>query len=332
MAGNGRNSELTVGFLTSFSRLKRYMDGSEPSTLGFAASQDESIADAASQLGWSALWLEVAIDRVKAKTVKPVDPAFIAAFRDYEENWKESVSTEMWRGLGLDDAIDGSPPLPRHANSNQTSAEYNWQLEDSQAAAITNNFETAIGRAVLEAEEDESLPEAFRDSMIEAGATWDQLKTGQEIDIQGMLRRRQLLPVTFVSQKFVDQARPELLENFTEARNAFIGGAPKAALSMLRSVLEIGLRDFLPKVGQYPDLSALINAADKFLVLPKNANRTLLHFIRSEANSALHGSDSNGFSALKSKSRSAEIEIELVRLFKVIRALVERLGDPKCGR
>jgi hypothetical protein len=239
MAGNGRNSELTVGFLTSFSRLKQYMDSSDPSTLGLACSQDESIAEAAQQLGWAALSLEIDDGDVKAKVLETAYPTFPAALRDYEENWKESVSIEMWRGLGLDDAIDSALPVPRHANSNKTSAEYKWNHEDSEAALVTSNFEKAIERAVLEAEEDDSLPEEFRDSMREAGNTWDKLHNDHEIDLQGMLRRRKLLPITFVTQKFTDRARSELLENFKEARDAFVGGAPKAAMSMLRSVLEI---------------------------------------------------------------------------------------------
>jgi hypothetical protein len=324
MAGNGRNSELTVGFLTSFSRLKRYMDGSEPSTLGFAASEDESIAEAIQDLGWSALWLE----RALADVIEPVDPTFITALRDYEENWKESVSIEMWRGLGLDDAIDSALPLPRHANSNKTSAEYEWNLEDSEAALVTSNFEKAIGRAVLEAEEDDSLPEEFRDSMHEAGNTWEKLHNDHEIDLQGILRRRKLLPITFVTQKFTDKARPELLENFKEARDAFVGGAPKAAMSMLRSVLEISLRDFLPNSQQHTDLSALINAAEKHLGLPNGANKSLAHLLRFEANSILHGADSATFSVLKSKATVMALELELVRWFKFIRALIEHLGTP----
>lgn len=183
MAGKGRNSELTVNFLRNFSRLKEYMDGSDPLTLGLAASQDESIADAASQLGWSAVWLELAIVKVQTKIVRPVDPTFIAAFRDYEENWQESVSTEMLRELRLEDWIEDASPFPRHTNSNQTSAEHKWELEDREAALATSNFEKAIGRAVLEAQVDESLPSGFRESMLEAGDTWDKLHNDHGIDI-----------------------------------------------------------------------------------------------------------------------------------------------------
>jgi hypothetical protein len=326
MVGKGRNSELTVNFLTSFSRLQRYMDGSDPSTLGLACSQDDSIADAAQQLGWAALSLEVADGDIKAKVVKPVDPEFIIKFRDYEENWKESVAIEMWRGLGLDDLIDGTLPLPRHANSNLTSAKHHWKFENGEAATITSKFEMAIGRAVLEVQEDDSLPDDFRVSMFEAGDAWNKLSKDYEIDIQGKLRRRRLLPQTFVSQHVSDHARAEMLENYNEAQRAFVGGAHSAAYTLLRSVLEMCLNSFLPNATQHETLGGKVYATEN------RVNRTAkvgLHSIVSRANDILHGPRSALVLAVKPKRSVETEEMDMVRDFRFVRALIESFSVQK---
>jgi len=78
-------------------------------------------------------------------------------------------------------------------------------------------------------------------------AQWNTLKHQAGFDLRGVFRRRALVPfVLFPRQVAAWQGQEEMLsiyQNLREAHEAFIFGTPFAALSLMRSIMEVVLRD-----------------------------------------------------------------------------------------
>jgi len=104
-----------------------------------------------------------------------------------------------------------------------------------------------------------------------------------------------------------------------EAQNAFVFGSSFASLALMRSIIELVLRDFYKITGK--ELVDLIqNSGDK---LPQEANKTILTRLRLEANAILHSDHDE----LKRKMKRDHIgfEKEIVRLLHVVRSLIENV-------
>ncbi len=174
--------------------------------------------------------------------------------------------------------------------------------------------------------------EAFPVVMQSGIDTWETLKNDHGFDLQGVLRRRKLIPPVLVprqvAEKEGDARKLSLLNNLREAQQAFIFGAPHAALAFLRSIVEAVLRDYYQAEGK--------NLAERITNtrgLPAKANKWALRYLRKLANAFLHTApksegnvidkDAAQFEEMNEKQK----EIEMVRLFDIVRALIE--GVPR---
>ena len=155
-----------------------------------------------------------------------------------------------------------------------------------------------------------------------AKADWNRLKDEAGFDLRGVFRRRALVPfVLFPRHVAAQHGRAEMLsiyENLRQAHEAFVFGAPFAALALMRSIMENVLRDHYGAQGDGLSLSERINNSSK--LLPSRANLAALHHLRRRANAVLH--DTERDEALP-QLETAQLEREILWLFRVLRALIE---------
>jgi Domain of unknown function (DUF4145) len=162
----------------------------------------------------------------------------------------------------------------------------------------------------------------IEDAVKWARADWKRLKDEAGFDLRGVLRRRALVPfVLFPRHVAAQHGQAEMLsiyENLRQAHEAFIFGAPSAALALMRSILEIVLRDHYGAQGDL-QLYERINRSRR--LLPSSANAEALHRLRMIANAVLH-LDNETKEAVP-KLGPIELEKEILRLLRVLRDLIE---------
>lgn len=326
MIREGRNSAAVVKFMADFTNLKRLMDGEAPGSLTSAATQDTGLEQIANSLYFN---YEFALKPVPGRMISSVDTAFTVAFREYEESWAEPVSDVVLGDLfvGLFDQSAAKP------NGNTPSSHIHrlrgdWEFADVKSKAIVNAIGSAVDQISYEASEDDGLafePE-FIDLIQEAKEEWDALLPRYEIDVAGMLRRRALLPEVLVPQHVLDQAKGKPLETLKAAQNAFVVGSNQAAIPLMRAVIE-SIIEMYPRT-KAPDrekgLPGKINVARELPIsLPHGAPNTIsLINIVNRANEVLHDLE-DGIG--KRLGGQIDREIEMQRLFLILRNLIERV-------
>ncbi|WP_155889374.1 DUF4145 domain-containing protein [Cucumibacter marinus] len=108
-----------------------------------------------------------------------------------------------------------------------------------------------------------------------------------------------------------------MLTNLQQAHDAFVFGAPHAAIALMRSILEAVLRDHYAAKGK--DLEERIRNARRRL--PPGANEGALHRLRKLANVILHLDRQKDEGLIKMDE--VRLEKEVVSLLFVLRALIE---------
>ena len=176
---------------------------------------------------------------------------------------------------------------------------------------------------------DEELDSYLYDCFLE----WCKAKIQAGLDLRGIMRRRHLVPFvhfprhTALTFAKLDSASvrnpPSAYDNLRQAHDAFIFGAPSAALALMRAVVEKMLRTSYGATGS--TLEDLINSVSR--KLPAAANQLALHRLRKRANAILHDSDRAERSSAEPLPELREFELEMVSLLDVVRSLIE--GAPK---
>jgi hypothetical protein len=156
---------------------------------------------------------------------------------------------------------------------------------------------------------------------------WKSLKNEAGFDLRGVLRRRALVPFVLfprhVAAHHNQDEKLSIYENLRQAHEAFVFGAPSAALALMRSTMEVVLRDHYGAQGDDLPLYERINNSRK--LLPSSANAAALHRLRMIANAVLH-LDNERNEALP-RLEPVELEKEILRLLRVLRDLIE--GAPQ---
>jgi hypothetical protein len=108
MSRSGKDSGEVVKFMTLFARLKDWSDDA-PEDLAELAASDSSVKDLCIELSFAAHFLKMNERRARALFAAPVDPAFLSAWRDYEERY-ESVVSGFWLSALLPELGVSEPP------------------------------------------------------------------------------------------------------------------------------------------------------------------------------------------------------------------------------
>jgi hypothetical protein len=276
---NGKDSAEVIKFLSLLARLKDCCDD-DPKGLFDLAKEDEGVKGLCNKLSLTASFHRMNERRRRQLFAAPVDPKFLTAYRDFEERYEKPLA-----GIWLADILPGLDEIERELTPE---ADLQWENADHEGSEQARAIEGAIEFTYETKCADDYLDEDFRESIEDAMAAWQRLKDDAGFNLQGVFRRRELVPFVLVPRhvaaKHGSAQALSMLKNLQQAHDAFVFGAPFAALALMRSILEAVLRDHYGAEGE--DLSERINQASKRL--PSGASVAALHRLRKRANAILH--------------------------------------------
>lgn len=158
---------------------------------------------------------------------------------------------------------------------------------------------------------------------------WENLKYESRLDLRGIIRRRALIPFVLfprhVSARLTRTDLPSIYQNLRQAHEAFVFGVHFAALTLMRSVMEIVVRDHYGGTGS--NLSQCIDSATKRRSLPK-ARADKLYELKNLADKILHVQSEGGAGITIKDKRDFELQI-ITHLF-TLRALIEESPLLRC--
>lgn len=314
MSKPGEDPPEVAEFMALFTRLKDWSDDDPQGLFDFAAG-DESVRDLCVNLSFAAHFLKMNERRARVLFAAPVDPAFLAAWRDYEERYEALVS-----GIWLSGFL---PELASAEPSRVPKADLQWDNANDEASEQAGAIEEAIDFAQFNADQEHRWIDQpdFVERIQEGIAAWERLRQDTGFDLHGVFRRRALVPFVLVPRQIAAKHGStdtlSMLKNLQQAHDAFVFGATYAALALMRSIMEAVLRDHYRAEGK--DLNERIrNARGR---LPRGANEGALHRLRKLASAILH-LDREKDEGLP-KMDEVRLEKEIVSLLFVLRALIE---------
>ena len=283
--------------------------------VGVALKTDEVLREICVKLAKSGQSLRWAEQRRREMFSSPTDPAFIAAWRDFEERY-QSVVMDVWLRPVIGRFLKGTED--RGATSPEV---LDWEYADDSAKKSADGIEKAIDFAREEVvDEFREFPDGLTEEVLVGANAWDRLKYEVGFDPRGVFRRRELAPFVLVPRhvaaKHDSPDKADMYLNLIEAYDAFVYGAPRASVAMMRSILEAVLRDHYRAFGS--DLSERINNAR---TLPPKADRKALHALRKLAIRILHLPEDEPVKPVDLEQPA--LEREVVAHLLVIRNLIE---------
>lgn len=305
-----------TAFLTEFRRLKNWIDD-DPSELISASFQDESILIQCQNVRRAELILKRA--HGISDTEMPLDSVnqfltaeFIEQWRDYETRYQADVEK-----IVLAKVFDFTEDQLAAIRTSST-----WEKSNQHGEDRVHYLDYAIKAARWVASTNGAGQWELDDLVqVDDGIDfWDKSRKGILDDLQGMFRRRRLLPQVLASAKLANpQINPLIhnaLSNLADAQRAFVFGAYHAALAMLRSTIEAVLQEGYNAVGE--DLSQQINSVRGRL--PRDANADKLHTIRKRANLILHIAEN------RSPVERESLELATLEDLATLQRLIEGIG------
>jgi hypothetical protein len=310
MSAQNKDSQAVIAFMTLFEKLKDWSED-DPESLPELAAKDDGVKNLCNQVCGAARNLTMNERRHRELFAAPVDPRFLAAWRNYEARFAKPLA-RIWLADLIPDFGSFDPGPTSHA-------ELNWDNADHEGDEQARAIETAIyfGREQIRTD----FPEEYWEVMADGAAAWERLSIDAEFDLHGVFRRRELIPFVLIPRHVAAKegsARAlSMQENLRQAHEAFVFGTPYAALALMRSVMETMLRDHYGAQGK--DLFERINQASKRL--PVGASAAALHRLRKLANAILHLDPEKD--EFLPKIGPTQLEKEIVSLLFALRALIE---------
>lgn len=306
----GKDTLEVIKFMKLFARLKDCCED-DPESLVEIAATDVGVKELCDEVFFASLSLTMSEREQPELFSSPVDPKFLGSWREYEERYGTLLAI-VWLGDPLLDpnncVADG--PDVRWANAEDTAFEQTDAIE--QAIDFANDQISQRWR---------DFSEEYRDQVEDGIRAWRRLKTNVGFDLADCLRRRNLVPFVLiprhVAKKYGDTEKLTLLKSLQQAHDAFVFGAPFAALALMRSIMEAVLRDHYQVPGK--NLKERIHNAHRRF--PKAINEHWLERLRLRANSILHF-NAGAYDTLPEVD-DVELEKEIISLLFVLRAMIE---------
>ena len=314
---SGKNSSETINFMKSFHEVREGCSN-DPNELENITEGDDELKDICIRLYFVACTISSNEKRYPQMFTAPVDPKFIEQWRDYEERYAGRISSIFLSDLGVISKAS--------ANDNsvqpKTKYEIHWDNANDEAIEQTSAISNVITFANEQIDQDHrDFPEDFVDQISMAVSTWEDLNSQTGLDIQGIFRRRMLVPFVNIPTRVANlpeaSGKNSLLTLLQEAHNAFVFGAPLAALAVMRAVLEKTLVTLYGATkGDLKDKIEIIFKRQYRCRLPRNLRAQTLDDLRKSANEVLH------LNPNKKEERIAERE--LLEYLLALRDLIER--------
>jgi hypothetical protein len=298
-----REPQEVTEFIAKFQRLRDWIDD-DPTDLETLAMNDAGLRRLCFDLNMEASSIFSWEKRHPSLFAAPVVPKFIELWRDYGTRYRAPVAGVFLAELGMD----------LSDSSRSDGDDFLWEVADErgkeQAEAIFRVIDFAKERIFSELND---FPEDFRETIEEGASAWERLIEELDLDVHGIVRRRELTPFVNIPRHVADRhGFEEHLSLFTllqQAHDAFIFGAPLAAIALMRSILETTLKLHYVTLG-----SDLEQKIDNCRNLPRSVSTDKLHRIRRLANDILH---------FNRKQFSKAEEWEIASLLITLRDLVE---------
>lgn len=317
----GKDSAEVVKFMTLFQKLRDKIDD-DPEGLAGLSATDESVKKMCNDLHGATFALTMKERHSRNVFAAPIDPSFIEAWRDYESRFESHLVSIFLMDLGLMD-LGALAPDDLLAEK-RSQFDIIWDNADDEGKEQLGGIEAALDFAEDQATQDgRGFPEGFPESIEDGIFAWSRLKTATRFDLQGIFRRRELIPFVLVPRHVAAHHGSEKLSLYThlkQVHDAFVFGVPFAAVALMRSIMETVLCDHYGAEGKN-----LKQRIDNCPSLPRGASQPALHRLRKFANAILHFD--NESIRLPEKLESRETEKEMVSLLLVLRELIE--GAPK---
>ena len=274
-----KDDQAVILFMAAYRKLRDMVDD-DPAGLEELAADDEPLKALCLEVYNATLSLSVAERSHRNQFAAPVDPRFIEAWRDYEERFSHPLGGIWLKDLGLDFKTSAQEP------SNKFNQK--WEVAADSGIERAKDFEAALDFAGQQASDpNREFPEGFTESIEDGLAEWRSLEKETGFDLKSVFRRRELVPFVLVPRHVANrhgaQEKLSLFSLLQQAHDAFVFGAPFAALALMRAILEVVLKRHYGSEGV--DLSDLIKNAKS---LPPAANVATLTRIRRLANNVLH--------------------------------------------
>lgn len=342
-------------FLACFTQLKNYSDD-DPLELMKLCCSDDSVVELCAEIYASYRDIKDENDLNPSAFIHSISKNFINFFRDYENRyhlactWGSMCGEDSPAAVSAKDIIQiyiqNEDVYVRHSSHINPSHinKVAWEIADEDAVTAKAKIDDATVISQYLAGWIGSYP-ALNESLFEAGGShaieliqsaadgseiFRNLETITDIDIQGIIRRKSLAPLILVQSKSSHGSHSSLqislFSILNQAHKAFIFGLNFASISMLRSTLEVILRDHYKlggtsRDGRPIDLLQMIN--DSYSKLPKDIGPMHLHKLRIKANSILHVSPKNVEG--ETTDPIMALEIEVLEYLHTIRRLIEEL-------
>jgi hypothetical protein len=114
------------------------------------------------------------------------------------------------------------------ATKNPSAAE-NWRSADDEAEEQAKGIDAVLSRARTEVQDELLDDEEFLQVLDEGLSAWDRLVDNHGLDLQGIFRRRALIPFVLVPRKIAAKHGSaktlSMLKNLQQAHDAFVFGA-----------------------------------------------------------------------------------------------------------
>jgi hypothetical protein len=323
MAESSESQEVRE-FMAAFGKLRTMIDDS-PELLESESSDVESLRRLCVLVSRSAIRLSDAERSQPELFSARTNPDFIRSWRDYEARYKlplDRVFFEQVFGSDSDPGVEvlrgDLETIQRAVDRGEPAVIAHWEIAARNATFDNDAARVAIEYARLNAA---ALPDSTVDDErykidVAAGAeALRRLLDDAGFDLEGALRRRALTPFILIPRHVSDRhGNDERLSLFTilqQANDAFVYGAPLAALALMRTILEIVLKNNYEAPGE--TLEEMIRNVRG---LPSDIPSSRLDRVRRLANAILHFNK-------KDEQRLSQTEKEIVLLQLNLRDLIE---------
>ena len=300
-------------FMGLFSQLKKRVDDL-PETMAELAKADSGLKKlcigvyfAANNIKEKERWNRKIFDT-------PECADYPLAWRDYQSRYHKIVFE-----MGVGDVLAlFKPALP----SSKPGANNVWKIADLEGRERAASTRAAIDFYEHNIEMLDRLfdQEEHAERIIAGIENWERLRGNIGLDLRRVFRRRALVPFVLIPPKVANRednpARLSMLQSLQQANDAFIFGSDYAAIALMRSIMEVVLREYYRFSGD--DLYELICNSNN---LPNGVNKTKLHRLRKLGNYIMHFNKKHG--AKFEKMNEAQLEQVVLSHFYMLRSLIE---------
>jgi hypothetical protein len=235
----------------------------------------------------------------------------------------ENVRAQYFASLGVIEFAEMGIDLDGVERFEGSTLDLDWNNAAEEAWAQSRSIDFIIQFALDQLRDGAGkfLSDELANNVEIGGLAWQDLTQKCGLDVEGVFLRRLLIPFALIPRHIPEHCGKQKLSLFThlqQAHDAFVFGAPFAALALMRSIAEKVLDEHYHATGQ--GLKALLKDAR----IPDHL-RARLSRLKDLADSVLHFNPDRAQMPL-------DLQREIVSLLLALRVLIEDAPSEGSGR